>query len=90
MRYIVATYSNGYCGCDVEEYWAFPEDSSDEYISDYLNETIYDYAESYLPCNVDFEDEQDQEFYYENCYVTWHDLTQEEAEEIGLNNFSEA
>lgn len=90
MRYIIATFSNGYCGCDVEEYWAFPDDATDSYIDEYLGETIGDYAESYMPCNLEFEDEQDEEFYYENCSVDWHDATVEEIEDCGIDMFTPA
>ena len=64
--------------------------SDDNYISDYLNEGLYEYADSYRPCNVEFEDEQDEEFYYDECCVDWHEATEEEIEEIGKDEFTPA
>lgn len=90
MRYIIATYSNGYCGCDVEEHWAFSDDATDMDISKYLNETVGDYAESYMPCNEEFADGEDEEFYYENCSVDWRDATEEEIEYYGVDKFTPA
>lgn len=90
MRYIIATLSNGYCGCDVEEYWAFPDDFTDRDIEEYLYEGIIDYADSYRPCNLEFEDEQDEQYYYEDCTVNCREATPEEIEEIGIDKFMPA
>lgn len=89
-RYIIATFSNGYCRCDVEEYWIFPADATDIYIDEYLGECIGDYADSYRPLYEDFEDEEDEELYYENCSVDWRDATQEEIDYYGIENFTTA
>lgn len=87
MHYIVATYSNGYRECGVEEYLAFPDDWTDNDISKYVNDGLFDYADEYAP--NDIEDDDDWNAYFENCDASWAEITKAEAEEeIGLDNFS--
>jgi len=45
MRYIRFTYSNG-CG-DGEDYVAFKDDLTDEYLNEYAHDLALDYAEQY-------------------------------------------
>ena len=90
MRYIIATYSNGYCGCDETEYWAFEDNITDKDIEEFLYESFSEYANLSLPCGVDFENDDDWEAYLENCTVDFYDATPKEIEEIGTNIFTHA
>ena len=81
-RYIVATRSNGYYGCDSTEFLIFPEGTYDAEIDFYLNEGMHDYAESYAHVKTgwgeDFESEEDEEAYYMNATFDWREATEEE------------
>lgn len=85
-RYIIGTRSNGYCGCDETEYLIFPENTTDSEINAYFDEGMYDYAESCvygcaLQWDEDWESEEDEEMYFENCEYEWHEATEEEKED---------
>lgn len=84
-RYIIVTRSNGYCGCDYEEHYVFSEETSDIEIDEYIAEGMYDYASQYEYiargwCS-DWESEEDEEEYYNNCSFDWHEATEEEKED---------
>lgn len=83
-RYIVATRNNNYCECDSEEYYIFPEGTPDSEIDEYIEEGMYDYAESYeyvaRGWGEDWESEEDEEEYYNNCSFYWREATEEEKE----------
>lgn len=83
-RYIVVTRNNNYCECDSEEYYIFPEGTSDSEIDKYIEEGMYDYAESYeyvaRGWGEDWESEEDEEEYYNNCDFYWREATEEERE----------
>lgn len=83
-RYIVATRSNGYCGCDSTEFLTFPEGTSDAEIDSYIEEGMYDYAESYSHVATGwgngFESKEDEEEYYMNATFDWREATKEEIE----------
>lgn len=84
-RYIIVTRSNGYCGCDSTECYIFPEGTTNEEIDKYIEEGMYDYAESYeyvaRGWDEDWEDEDEAEAYYNECCFDWHDATEEEKED---------
>lgn len=84
-RYIVVTRSNGYCGCDNEEYYVFPEGTADNEIDEYIEEGMYDYALQYeyliRGWGNDWASEEDEEEYYSNCGFDWHEATEEERED---------
>lgn len=85
-RYIIATRSNGYCGCDSTECYIFPEGTTNEEIDKYIDEGMYDYAEDYEYIarggwDEDWEDEDEAEAYYNECYFDWHDATEDEIED---------
>lgn len=85
-RYIIGTRSNGYCGCDVTEYLIFPENITDSEIDAYFVEGMYDYAQGYEYIaqggwDEDWESEEEEEMYYENCTYEWHEATEEEKED---------
>lgn len=74
-------YSNGYCGCDESEVL---EVENIEEAEAYAAEAIYDYAESYSYISgwdEDFESEEDEEAYYENCNFDITEITEEEYQE---------
>lgn len=85
MRYIVVERSNGYCGSEVTEYYAFSDDTSDAYIDRFIEEGMYDYAEDYeylvKAWDEDWESEADRHDYYVNCYFSWREATEEEIED---------
>lgn len=74
--YFKATYSNGYCGCDITEYF---KANSEEEVTTYMEEGMYDYAEDYAYVhfgwgNFDYtEDEFDE--YYDNCGYSIKEIT---------------
>jgi len=84
-RHIIVTRSNGYCGCDSKEYYVFPEGTSDIEIDEYIAEGMYDYAEQYeytvRGWDSDWESEEDEEEYYNNCSFDWHEATEKEKED---------
>lgn len=94
MRYIIVNRSNGYCGCDGEEYYAFPDVATDRDIDKYVEEGMYDYAASYSYLvrgwGKDWESEEEAEYYYSNCYFVWEEISKEEAEEEGIEKFFKA
>lgn len=84
--YFKATYSNGYCGCDITEY--FKADSEEE-VASYMEEGLYDYAEDYAHAHFgwDNHDYTEDEFddYYQDCsynVVEITDMDDLEGEEI--------
>lgn len=83
-RYICFSFSNGYCGCDIQEFIAFPSDYSDKNVSNYGNDMLNDYAEDYCPASLD---ENDKEVYYENCSFSWEDISEEEWKENDGYNY---
>lgn len=84
-RYIIVTRNNSYCGCDSEEYYVFPEGTPDSEIDEYIEEGMYDYAEQYdyvaRGWGEDWESEEDEEDYYNNCGFDWHEADEEEKED---------
>lgn len=85
-RYIIVTRSNGYCGCVSTEYYIFPEGTIDNEINEYIQEGMYDYAQSYEYIaqggwDEDWEDEEEEQAYYDDCCFDWHDATEEEKED---------
>lgn len=85
MQYVKIVLNNGYAGCRIEEYLAFKNTASQEYIDEYAQEMLSGYAENYsyvaTGWGTGFEDEADESYYYENCYFDWELVTKEEWEE---------
>jgi len=86
MRYIHFYGSNGYCGCDYDEYISFEDNITDEEIEAYSNDIAYQNAESYeytLAGRMDWESEEERDFYYENAVsnANWEEITKEEFDE---------
>ena len=81
-RYIIATRNNGYCGHDETECYIFPEGTTDKEIDNYIEEGMYDYAENFeYLLGKDWENEDDEQEYYNNCYFDWHDASENEIED---------
>ena len=74
-RYIIATRNNGYCGCDETEYYIFPEGTTDKEIDKYIEEDMDDYAEN---SDEDWENEDEEPEYYDNCSFDWRDASENE------------
>lgn len=85
MRYIHFTGGNGYCGCDIDEYVEFEGDTLDEDLDQYAADLAADNGEtfSYVATGwgEDFESEQEENDYYENCWCNWEEVSEEEYEE---------
>lgn len=74
--YFKGTYSNGYCGCDITEY--FKANNIEEVLT-YMDEGLWDYAESYAHAhfgwnNYDYTEEEFED-YYESCDHTVVEIT---------------
>ena len=80
--FVRINYSNGYCGCDGSEVL---EVENIEEAEAYAAEGIYDYAEPYTYVatgwDEDFESEEEEEAYYENCIFDIEEITEEEYQE---------
>ena len=76
-RYIIATRHNDYCG-DETECYIFPEGTTDKEIDEYIEEGMYDYAESY---DEEWENEDEAQEYYDDCCFDWRDASENEIED---------
>lgn len=84
MKYVKFSYSNGYCGCDGEEYQEFDDDITDAELSQIAIDLAMDNAESYehiVYVGIDEEEEDYAEArqealddYYENCVQGYYEL----------------
>lgn len=85
MKYVKFSGGNGYCGCDFEEYIAFPDDTTKVFLDDMLQDKIFDNADafSYVATGWgdDFESDEEREAYFEDCEGVWEYVTKEEFEE---------
>ena len=87
MRYIHFYGSNGYCGCDYNEYLEVEDDTPEYEIDRYSEEFAYEWAESYeyvaTGWNETWESEEDRENYYEDAVSNagWEEITKEDFEE---------
>lgn len=73
--YFKGTYSNGCVGCDETEY--FKANNIEEVLT-YMDEGLWDYAESYAHVHFGWNNEyteEDFEDYYENCDHTVEEIT---------------
>lgn len=85
MRYIHFAGGNGYCGCNIDEYEAFPDTASDLFLDNIANDKAYDNGEtfSYVATDggADFESEEEEANYYADCWCDWEEVSKEEYEE---------
>lgn len=85
MRFIHFTGGNGFCGCDIDDYEKFPDDTTDEELDQIAEEKAAENAETleYVATgwDGDFESEEERDAYYENANCSWTEITQEEYED---------
>ena len=85
MQYVRMVFDNGYSECREENYLAFDDECTERDINMYAQENLQDYAESYAYVETgwgnDFEDEEDEGYYYENCDYDWDFISEEEWKE---------
>lgn len=85
MKYVKFVMSNGYCGCDEEEYVEFEENTPEEDIDEYGRELLVN-SYSYFDDDSFLDDREDDYSiamadYQMDCYVDWGYVTKEEYEE---------
>lgn len=86
MHYIHFYGSNGYCGCDYDEYLEVDDDTPVDELDRYSEEFAYEWAESYeyvaTDWNESWESEEDREEYYSDAVgnANWEEITKEEFE----------
>lgn len=84
MRYIHFYGTNGYCGCDYDEYLEVEDDTPAKEIDRYSEEFAYEWAESYeyvaRGWDSDWESEDERNSYYEDAFsnANWEEITEEE------------
>lgn len=98
MRYIKFEGGTGFCGCDFTEFHIFEDSVKDSELDDLADEYARDNAEFYLDIEndysidrEDYENEeayenayyQAEEWYFEDCYCSWTELSKEEYLEEG-------
>ena len=83
MKYFIGTYSNGFCGCDLEVYIiADSEEQADIFMAE--NEANYGYEYAYT---TDYEDDPEDASYWENVTYDLREATQEEIDEIDADGW---
>lgn len=86
MRYIKFEGSAPYCGTDFETVAIFEDDTPDGVINEYADNLAHDNGESYeylaTGWDGEFESEEDEESYYDDCECSWTEVTKEEYERI--------
>lgn len=91
MRYIIVEYSNGYCGCDRQEYLAFQDYTTDEEIDQYCVEELNYYAETYKLVARNCDDhwtEEDDKNYYSGCSFDWFDINPKDNLEFNEDDWT--
>ena len=98
MRYIKFEGGTGFCGRDFTEFEVFEDSIKDSKLDNIADEYARDNGESYLDIEKDyciyredFESEEEyedaycqaEEWYFEDCYCNWTELTREEYLEEG-------
>ena len=87
MRIILATFGNGYCGCDQEDVFFFEDNESDTEINSIVySDWVLDMAESYAYVHFGWDEsytDEDYDDYIEN-YVSfgWDDISVEKYLEV--------
>lgn len=98
--YIHFSFSNGYCGCDEEDYICrtianddISQQAIDDSIQEEFEDKMYEYLEEYeyiaTGWGEDWESEEDREEYYQGGYCGWEYITEEEYHEGRRNNGEE-
>ena len=73
----IITFSNGYCGCDIEEEFEGTYDEAVGFANDYLHE----YAESYAYVAFGWDNEYTEEEYDEYFEDCGYEIAESEEEE---------
>ena len=73
----IITFSNEYCGCDIEEGFVGTYEEAVEFANEYLPE----YAESYVYVAFGWDEEYTEEEYEDYLKSCSYDITESEAEE---------
>ena len=77
--YIKITCSNGYCGCDEDDFF---EVTNETEIDDLCRECLDNYSFAEPDCRfVDEDDDEGYDEYIENLSVGWEEISKEEYEE---------
>lgn len=97
--YVRFSFSNGYCGCDREDYICrmaiddISQSEVDDLIQEEFETEMYEYLETYeyvaTGWGEDWESEEDREEYYQGEYCNWEYITEEEYHEGRRNNGEE-
>ncbi len=98
MRYIKFEGGTGFCGCDFVEFEVFEDSVKDFELDNLADEYAYDNGMCYINIETDYsiyrenfdsEEEyeeaydQAEEWYFEDCYCYWTELSKEEYLEEG-------
>lgn len=79
--FVEITFDNGYAGCETNEYLEVENEQEAEF---YAEDFLTDYANSYSYVATgwgnDFESEEEEERYFENCYYSIREIVKEEYE----------
>lgn len=85
MRYIKFEVNTPYVGTEDTIYEVFSDDTTDDFLENYLEELIHNNAESYeylaTGWDEDFDDEEERNDYYTNCEGYWEEITEKEFNE---------
>lgn len=89
-RYIRFIGGNGYCGCDIDEVEVFPDDTTDKELDQCADDMAMENGESFEDVATgwdrDFESEEEREDYYDGCYCSWHEISEEDYKEMKGEN----
>lgn len=90
MRYFLFKGGTPYCGCDFEDVRALPDEVTEQELDALASEMAYENGETYSYCHTgwdeEFEDEEDEESYFGDCYCNWREMTEEEYAEWKKEN----
>lgn len=83
MKYIHFTGSNGYCGCEYEEWMELEDDTSEEEIGGISYDLAVENAELFSHVAFGWDEEPEPEEYDEYIegtlgYCTWEEVSKEE------------
>lgn len=87
-KYVKVIFSNGYCGCDEEEYYKYKDTMSDRDIDQDLYEEMTQTYSFYEPdsrfveeCDDEEEYQEEIEAYQADCSYDWEYISEEEYNE---------
>ena len=87
MVFVKFTGGDCYCECDFEEYMKFDHDVDEDFLDGCLDDLVADNAQAFehvvTGWDGDWESEEEEERYYEDCSGSWKIITEEEYLENG-------